>query len=141
MPGADVGLDVGLDDGPDAARCARRLVAAQLGEWGVPDLADDAELVVSELVTNATLHGVPPIRLRIGRQWAGGRLEVVDASGVAPQSSSGAPLDTVGRGFTIMAALAAGWRCHPEGAGKVVWCALSTATPDAGSGPWGAGAG
>ncbi|NYV76992.1 ATP-binding protein, partial [Streptomyces sp. UH6] len=54
-----------------SARAARGFAAGVLEEWGLAGRADDVLLCVSELVTNALLHGVPPgrgllLRMRYG---------------------------------------------------------------------------
>jgi hypothetical protein len=54
-----------LDGDPEAARTARALVTDALRGWGRTDLLDDATLVVSELVTNALVHGSPPVTIAV----------------------------------------------------------------------------
>jgi anti-sigma regulatory factor (Ser/Thr protein kinase) len=54
-----------LDGDPEAVRTARGLVGNALREWGRADLVDDATLVVSELVTNALVHGAPPVTVTV----------------------------------------------------------------------------
>src|SRR5882757_3593322 len=69
---------------------ARRLLRRELADWGVPgELAATAELVLSELVTNALRHArKPPGRLiTVRAEIAPGRLlriEVADASDAEP---------------------------------------------------------
>ncbi|HET9078562.1 MAG TPA: SpoIIE family protein phosphatase [Acidimicrobiales bacterium] len=113
-----------LGSGPDAVPRARRFVRSSLSEWPA-ELAADAELVVSELVTNAALHGQPPVALRlaVGDRV---RIEVSDAGRSAPillQQNTGA---MTGRGLAMIAALAEGWgvEAGPEG-GKTVWAELA----------------
>src|SRR5215212_1528204 len=67
----------------ESARAARRQVAAQLTDWGLPQMVDDATLVVSELVTNAVCHGAGPVWHALRRVSGDGaadavRLEVGD---------------------------------------------------------------
>jgi hypothetical protein len=54
-----------LDGDPQAVRTARALVTNALRAWGRADLLDDATLVVSELVTNALVHGSPPVTIAV----------------------------------------------------------------------------
>jgi anti-sigma regulatory factor (Ser/Thr protein kinase) len=61
--GDDVLVD--LPDDVRAAGLAREVVRETLSRWGVPELIDDAELAVSELVTNAFKHALPPVTLRL----------------------------------------------------------------------------
>ena len=115
-------LTVGAE--PDAVPRARRLARSALA--GVsPDVAADAELVVSELVTNATLHGEAPITVRVlvGRAV---RVEVEDARRTAPIMSRHNAEAMTGRGLAMVAALATGWGIDLAGSGgKVVWAELS----------------
>ncbi|WP_188285977.1 ATP-binding protein [Streptomyces sp. CBMA29] len=75
--------------GPRSVGAARRLLAGCLGEWGLGHLAEAAELVVSELVTNSVRHARRPsghlIRTRFERLRDGVRIEVHDASGEKPE--------------------------------------------------------
>ncbi|MCO6005516.1 ATP-binding protein [Actinoallomurus purpureus] len=54
-----------LDGDPEAVRTARGLVSNALRAWGRTDLLDDVTLVVSELVTNALVHALPPVTLTV----------------------------------------------------------------------------
>ena len=67
-----------LVDGPDAAGQGRAFVAAELAE-APQGVIDDAQLVLTELVSNAQLHGVPPVVVSLARQGDGVRVEVQDA--------------------------------------------------------------
>ncbi|WP_325117158.1 MULTISPECIES: ATP-binding protein [Streptomyces] len=77
------------------------------------DLADDALLVVSELITNAVVHALPPASLCLSRQ--GGRaacavrIEVTDAGPALPPHHGRSPRlpEETGRGSAIVAALSA----------------------------------
>ncbi len=124
-----------LSPGPGSTSAGRAYADAQLA--GVdPEVVDDAKLVLTELVTNAQLHGLAPIELRVERRGAGARVEVRDASTrsvVLPVQDDGA---MTGRGLRLVAALAAAWGVDPvpDGAGKVVWAELvPQAGHDAGS--------
>lgn len=46
----------------DSLRAARKLVTSALDDWGLSWLADDAELVIGELVGNVVHHAVPDAR-------------------------------------------------------------------------------
>ena len=117
----------------DAVPQARRLARSCLGgEWS--DLAGDAELVVSELVTNATLHGEPPIvvRVLVGDRV---RVEVHDSGRSAPILLRRNTDAMTGRGLAMVAALAVNWGVDaaPSG-GKVVWAELAREEREAGPG-------
>lgn len=110
------------------------MLLAQLGLWGLDVLADDAVLVVSELVTNAVAHAHPPygqvIVTRFERLAHGVRIEVHDVGERMPEFRGGAPDDAEsGRGLVLVDALTEGqWGVkHQEGPGKTVWAVLSDA--------------
>ena len=116
-------LDLTAD--PRSVREARSWIVAELGSLDRGDLADAAELGVSELVTNAILHATPPISVRLGGTAAHPRVEVHDHS-IAPPSlrdmtSSGALLRTVGRGLGIVEMYSTTWGAEITPDGKVVW--------------------
>jgi GAF domain-containing protein len=86
-----------------------------------PDLAADVELALSELVTNAVLHGEPPITVRVLLD-GGVRLEVRDAGRLRPILLSQSPEAMTGRGLSMVAAVATTWGVEPVAAGgKVTW--------------------
>ena len=74
-----------------------------------------SELVASELVTNAVLHGTGPIVFRADRRGDRLRIEVEDA-----MNRMGPPGDG-SRGLDLVAGLAAAWGVHRHGPGKTVW--------------------
>ena len=88
---------------PQSVRRARVWVVSELATIGRDDLADAAELGVSELVTNAILHADPPIVVRVGGTAAHPRVEVHDNSPAPPKARSMTAderlLATVGRGL------------------------------------------
>lgn len=110
----------------------RALAQAVLGEWGVSqDVLEAAELVLSELVTNALRVPVPSDRqvgVRITRSLEDGllRLEVSDAGSGRPEVL--APSDEVigGRGLLLVEALTHRWGVEERqgGIGKTVWAEL-----------------
>ncbi|OKK19606.1 hypothetical protein AMK16_16155 [Streptomyces sp. CB00455] len=115
--------------GPHAPGRARTLLRGQLAAWDVcPDAASTAELLLSELVTNALRHARAPqgrdIGVRLARYDGVLRVEVADAGPVvalAPRAPT--EWDEAGRGLAIVAALALRWGCCPRrhGIGKAVW--------------------
>lgn len=106
----------------DPARVSEVRASAlrQLADWGLDEAAFAAELMLSELVTNAIRHGAGPIRVRLlhGRTLI---CEVSDASNTAPHLRRAASTDEGGRGLFLVAQLARSWgtRYLPEG--KVIW--------------------
>lgn len=113
---------------PDAVPRARRLVRLALSDR-TPDETADAELVASELVTNAALHGEPPITVRVLVDTTV-RIEVEDDGHSAPiilQRNNDA---MTGRGLAMVAAIATRWGVDPvPSGGKVVWAEISASAP------------
>lgn len=113
----------------DAAspRLARRRVAAECRAAGFgEDAVDSAELLTSEVVANAVLHGRSTVRLRVR---AGGRLvrvEVGDDDARLPVERPCDPAALGGRGLAIVAAVAARWGVDGDSAGKVVWFEIAS---------------
>ena len=117
-----------LDGDPDAPARGRHAVTAVLDEWGCePGNREDLLLVVSELVTNAVVHGAEPIRVTMVRAPERVRVEVTDgAAASSPHGNPRPPTDAeTGRGLSVVTRLAVawGWRASP-GRGKTVWAEL-----------------
>lgn len=116
---------------PTAVACARLHTIHVLHEWGLRELADDAALVVSELVTNAAdasvaLPGHPPIALRLLAGPGCLAIEVWDQSPENPQPHEAGADDECGRGLAVVAALSARWGCErTTHRHKVVWAELA----------------
>jgi PAS domain S-box-containing protein len=110
-----------LVDAPTAAGTARAHTRRQLTEWGVDEeTAYATELIVSELVTNALLHGTPPLQLRIIKDRAL-TCEVQDAGANAPRLRHARTVDEGGRGLFIVARLSRNWGTRYTSGGKTVW--------------------
>lgn len=111
---------------------SRAALHAVLGSWGVgQDVLESAELVLSELVTNALRVPVPRDRhvgVRIARSPADGllRLEVSDAGSGRPEVRAPGDEETGGRGLLLVEALAHRWGVEERaaGIGKTVWATL-----------------
>src|SRR5436305_4313239 len=105
----------------DAVPRARQFVVDVLA--GAPQgQRDDAELVVAELVTNAILHGSPPVTLRVQLGDDGVRIEVEDSGRQRPMAMRGGVDAMTGRGLNLVACLSTEWGVTPvDGEGKVVW--------------------
>ncbi|WP_405612656.1 ATP-binding protein [Streptomyces sp. NBC_00076] len=110
----------------------RALAHAVLSSWGVShDVLESAELVLSELVTNALRVRVPSDRqvgVRIARSPEDGllRLEVSDAGPGRPEVRAPGDDETGGRGLLLVEALAHRWGVveREAGIGKTVWAEL-----------------
>jgi serine phosphatase RsbU (regulator of sigma subunit)/anti-sigma regulatory factor (Ser/Thr protein kinase) len=120
-----------LGNEPDAVPHARRFAREALaGERRMT--IEDAELIVSELVTNAVLHGRAPATLRVSRTPEKVRVEVEDASRDLPVRMRSSDEAMTGRGLDMIAALASSWGVEvgPTG-GKIVWAELTDAATTA----------
>ncbi|MEV5960013.1 SpoIIE family protein phosphatase [Streptomyces sp. NPDC051987] len=113
-----------------AARSARHLAARQLTDWGLAEVVDATELIVSELVTNAVRHGSGHITLRLIRHQVL-TCEVFDSSACAPRLRSACTHDENGRGLFLVAQLSRRWGFRTVPGGKVVWAEedLAPASP------------
>jgi serine phosphatase RsbU (regulator of sigma subunit)/anti-sigma regulatory factor (Ser/Thr protein kinase) len=108
----------------EAVPQARRFTAAALAAEG-PGRVQDAELIVTELVTNALLHAGLPATLRISRRGSRVRIEVEDAGRQMPVMGPQNTETMTGRGLSLVATLADGWGIDPSpGGGKIVWAEL-----------------
>jgi hypothetical protein len=124
---------------PTAASCACLHVKHVLWEWGLNCLVDSAELLVSELVTNAVnATGQPGQTISVNLAGSGTGtgagirvlIEVWDADPQPPgprEPGEGGTSD----GVLLVAALSSRWDWYPtqDLPGKVVWCELDTASP------------
>ncbi len=113
-----------LDAVPDAPTAARHYVRDALADLS-PDTLEAAQLIVTELVANAYLHGAPPIVVRLARSGGRVRLEVADAGHLLPLRARPSPESTTGRGLALVAQLSSAWGVDPGASGgKVVWVEL-----------------
>ena len=127
---------------PAAVPCARGHTRLVLAEWGLRDLADPAEQVVSELVTNAVTAsrglvgsrfggrwsaGVPPVRLWLLSDYRSVLVQVWDGNSRMPVPREPDPESENGRGLWLVAALSADWGSFQPGhaSGKVVWASVA----------------
>ncbi len=114
-----------LGSEPDAVPRARRFAVAALEAQPDP-LVDDAALVVTELLTNAVLHGAPPVTLRVRQLDHGVRVEVEDSGRNMPVTVRHSTEAMTGRGLPLVAALSASWGVEANRrGGKAVWAELT----------------
>jgi anti-sigma regulatory factor (Ser/Thr protein kinase) len=120
---------------PTAPACARGHVRAATCQWGLASLTDAAELVASELVTNAIqashrlriradLAIVPVVRLWLVSDRISLVIRVWDANDEMPVRRDTRPDDIDGRGLMIIDSLAKDWGSYRKAAGKVVWALI-----------------
>jgi anti-sigma regulatory factor (Ser/Thr protein kinase) len=116
----------------DSVSVARRYFAGIAHDRSLPrPIREAGSLVVSELVTNAVLHGRDPITLRVTALPSTLRVAVSDGSDRLPATRGHRSRPTGaaehGRGLAIVARVADQWGCEPsvQTPGKTVWCVLS----------------
>jgi len=126
---------------PTAVPCARLHARQVLWEWHLDSLSDTAELIVSELVTNAVqasvgltgsrrsgrwVPGTPPVRLWLSSDKERVLIQVWDGNDrhSAPQQP-GLDVES-GRGLLLVESLSAEWGSYPpeRSSGKVVWALI-----------------
>ncbi|MFE5819290.1 ATP-binding protein [Streptomyces sp. NPDC056479] len=113
---------------PAEVRLLRRATAKQLSRWGLPVVADEAELLVTELATNVVKHVGEGASATLILEWRGERLrlEVHDKSQAVPSLTAAGCNEECGRGLHLLTALAADWGTVLTATGKAVWCEIST---------------
>ncbi|GAA4813656.1 ATP-binding protein [Streptomyces ziwulingensis] len=115
-----------LEAVPEARRALREL----LRHWGRPGRSEVAELLTSELVTNALLHTEHDAVLTATVGPGSLRVEVRDFVGRWPRPRPAGPEDgmygdgTHGRGLILVQSLADAWGVRAHGVGKAVWFEL-----------------
>ncbi|MFI1736597.1 SpoIIE family protein phosphatase [Streptomyces sioyaensis] len=113
-----------LDPKAQTAGQARRLARRALARWGLDELTDQLELLVSEVVTNAVRYAERPITLRLLRTDVL-RCEVGDDVPQLPRLRQARPSDEGGRGLYLVNRMARRWGATRLSMGKVVWFELS----------------
>ncbi|MFG2544980.1 SpoIIE family protein phosphatase [Streptomyces sp. NPDC048594] len=111
---------INLPSDPAAVSGARRFASDVLAAWGLEEMSFTAELVVSELVTNAIRYGKSPVQLRLILQSTL-TCEVSDASSTAPHLRRARIFDEGGRGLLLVAQLTDRWGARHSREGKVIW--------------------
>jgi anti-sigma regulatory factor (Ser/Thr protein kinase) len=120
---------------PESVGLVRGQVRAALDYGGLGAYADDAELIASELVSNAVRHGstgqedkITVALIRVTNP-SGLALIVIDSSPSPPVMRELTLEDEGGRGLRIVDALAASWDWRPKGKGKAVIAILANDGP------------
>lgn len=121
---------------PGSVSAARRFTTLIMTRWGLAERGDDVAIVVSELLSNALRHGLPPLvegrqdrPIRLGLVHSGPSVmcAVADPSDQLPVPREAGWLDESGRGLHVIASLSDQWgSCMARGRpGKVVWATFS----------------
>jgi anti-sigma regulatory factor (Ser/Thr protein kinase) len=119
---------------PEGPRAARHFVADALASWGYTgELLDDAQLVISELATNAVIHARSPFWVETRAENGHVRVSVRDQHGEPPRCltpdlpkllSPDSTEPPRGHGLRMVAALARDWGVDSTADGKAVWAEL-----------------
>ena len=118
--------DLELPATPASVPAGRRLVRTLLADWGYDGLADTAELLVSELITNGIKHARSYVHVAVR---ANGELRITvtdsrpDLLPVPLDDMSNADADS-GRGLALVATLSDDWGVHRDGSSKSIWFLL-----------------
>lgn len=113
-----------LPHDPEAAGRAREWVRTALRDWGLEHLADDALLVVSELVGNAVTHAASECEVSVSRGEGSVRIEVVDRGRGTPEPQPHDDLAEGGRGLVLIGVLSSAWGVDDTPGGKRVWAEI-----------------
>lgn len=118
---------------PTAVPCARLHTLSVTAEWGLQHLAETAELLVSELVTNAiqasqrlTLTSPPVVHLWLVRDQNSITVCVWDASPDMPVRHDAGPDEESGRCLMIIDAVSSDWDAYHKDGGKIVWARVDS---------------
>jgi len=114
---------------PGAVPCARLHARQVLWEWGLSAFRENAELLVSELVTNAiqasmSAEWILPVHLCLTSDRSRLLIQVQDSNRYPPAHTDAD--DESGRGLLIVEAISTKWGWHPKGdqGGKTVWALI-----------------
>ena len=120
-------LSLPLDREATAPRQARAGIRRLIGDEVPEDFAEDAQLLTSELVTNAVMYA--PTGCKVSAWFVPDtpalRVEVADTTNAAPQVRSNVPATQIGgRGLQLVAARSSEWGVRSNSFGKSVWFEL-----------------
>src|ERR1700722_8084737 len=110
---------------PTVLRDVRRFVRETLSGWDDEQAPGGAEIIVSELATNAVKHARSPFRVSIFRRDTSIRIAVRDASFELPEELFRDADYYGGRGVRLVASLSGAWGTDEEPDGKTVWAEIA----------------
>jgi GAF domain-containing protein/anti-sigma regulatory factor (Ser/Thr protein kinase) len=120
-----------LTDEPDAVPVARHFVREQLRGTPLEHRSADSELILTELVTNAALHGSPPVTVGVQVLDDLARFEVADGSSGTPLGLVHGSESMTGRGLMLVEALSDRWGVDRRTHGKLVWAEVGSSGAEA----------
>jgi len=129
---------------PMSLPIARNWLGDVVGVWGTAgqlpagpssdDLLDTAQLLLTELLSNALRHSETPILVAAALQDGRLRVDVTDSGHRMPKLRQARPGETAGRGLQLVDSLSSSWGVTPLEHGKRVWFELDpAASPVTGS--------
>ena len=114
-----------VQPGEEAVHHGRAQIRASQHQWGLSqDTLEAAQLVISELITNALRYGHAPVHVQLRATPTTLYIEVADASPYRPRRRAAASTDENGRGLLLVTAYSRRWGVRPRSTGKVVWAEL-----------------
>jgi anti-sigma regulatory factor (Ser/Thr protein kinase) len=115
---------------PDAPRRARAFIRDVIVQWHLGAALADAELLVSEVVTNAVMHGGCD-RTEVIATVDGGLTVAVSDAVSTPELSAGEqqPGNVGGWGLYLVDAIAQAWGVWATDSGKMVWFRIGAGGP------------
>ncbi|NUR92592.1 MAG: ATP-binding protein [Nonomuraea sp.] len=134
VPGPHGSATFVLPPTPSSVHSARSFTTGSLSGWGLAELAENMELVVSELATNALRHGLRlaeprlqrPVHMSLVRRGPLVTCAFTDPAASVPVLRYPGPLDPGGLGLHIVESISLRWgwsALAPHG--KIVWAVLS----------------
>jgi hypothetical protein len=102
---AEISASCRIDPEPRRVSQVREWARKTLPGWGLTEHADIVELIVSELVTNAIVHGTGPVEICLSRSRAHLQVEVRDHGAAQPGLRHPTADDMTGRGLALVDAL------------------------------------
>ncbi|MFH0174922.1 ATP-binding protein [Streptomyces cacaoi] len=121
--------DLAFTAEPTEVAALRRIMRLHLGIWGLAEVIDDAQLCMSELVSNVITHVGPgtPATLAVSMNGVRLRIEVHDPDARALPTLLDANVESEsGRGMALVDAIADRWGVQLHADHKVTWCELVT---------------
>lgn len=109
---------------PQSVSQVRRYAVAACTALGYDGDCDTLALLVSEVATNALIHGAGQVRVRVLDAGPRLRIEVSDDSVILPVARKAAADAEGGRGLALVDALAVDWGVETRDTGKTVWFEL-----------------
>lgn len=119
------GAGLALPSVPQSVAAARRYAVQVCLARGYTGDCDTLALLVSEVATNALIHGAGEVRVRVIDRGVRLRVEVSDESSTLPTVRAFTGTTEGGRGLALVEALAEAWGAEPAPGGKTVWFELA----------------